>query len=407
MSQGRKRLDDSQILANSGDVGPDLDESWVGEVREKLVRWYEAGHRDLPWRRTRDAYAILVSEMMLIQTTVETVIPKYSQFLERFPDLGSLADAPLEEVLKVWEGLGYYRRARSLWEAAGKVEREHGGNVPSDVAELMTLPGVGRYVAGAVASFAYGVSAPILEANTQRVVARLIGSEDEPGATATMSRYWRASERLVPPAGASTFNQAFMELGATICIPKGPRCLSCPLSQVCLAYGKGMQDVLPRKATPKLVEEGVESSVVIVEEGRILMMRRGEAGLWSRFWELPTIHRSGADPARRSGAEGESDREALSRITGLEVEAGGELGRVRYGVTRYRMETRAVVGRKVSGDVSPGDGFEEVAWVPIEAVGGLVRSSPQRKLWDQLSPHFCRDRATRSDVDDPRAGRLA
>ena len=221
------------------DSAPDRDPYWIDRVRRKLAEWYEHGHRDLPWRQTRDPYRILVAELMLVQTTVAAVIPYYERFLARFPTAEALAAADEADVLKAWEGLGYYRRARQLREAARAIVRDHGGSVPADVEALRALPGVGRYIAGAVLSLAFDRPAPIVEANTQRVLARWLAWPEDLQTPASRARLWQAAERLVPPDGAGRFNQAFMELGATVCTPRAPLCLVCPVAAECRARARG------------------------------------------------------------------------------------------------------------------------------------------------------------------------
>src|SRR4051794_13532980 len=186
----------------------DLDGSWVSTVRSMLAAWYEESHRRLPWRSNPDPYRILVSEMMLVQTTVAAVIPYFERFLRRFPDVKTLAEADLADVLKAWEGLGYYRRARQLHAAARMIVEEYGAVMPRDQARVRALPGVGRYMAGAILSFAFDLPEPIVEANTQRVLARLLAWPEDLKATSTQARLWQAAERLVPPRGAGSFNQA-------------------------------------------------------------------------------------------------------------------------------------------------------------------------------------------------------
>ena len=223
----------------------DLDQSWVDSVRQQLIAWYEEAQRDFPWRHENDPYRILVSEMMLVQTTVAAVIPYFERFLRRFPDVQTLASAQEADVLRAWEGLGYYRRARQLQAAARTIVDRHGGEMPRELAAVRALPGVGRYVAGAILSFAFDLPAPIVEANSQRVLARLLAWRGDLKTSASQTRLWAAAERLVPPRGAGKFNQALMDLGALICTPRSPACLLCPLASLCAARRRGIQDSVP------------------------------------------------------------------------------------------------------------------------------------------------------------------
>jgi A/G-specific adenine glycosylase len=258
--------------ARGGLGEPDGDPEWVAQVRERLAAWYAQARRDLPWRADRDPYRILVSETMLVQTTVAAVVPYFERFLGRFPSVAALAEADEAEVLKMWEGLGYYRRARQLHAAARAIVREHGGAFPDDPEAIRALPGVGRYIAGAVLSFAFDRPAPIIEANTQRVLARWLAWREDLKSAASQARLWQAAERLVPPQGAGTFNQAFMELGALVCTPRAPMCLVCPVASECRARALGLQDDLP-VTTPRPPSLAVaESCAVVVRRGRILIV---------------------------------------------------------------------------------------------------------------------------------------
>lgn len=360
---------------------PDLDPEWVGQVRRDLADWYDRGHRNLPWRRDRDPYRILVSEMMLVQTTVAAVVPYFGRFLGRFPDVAALAEADEADVLKAWEGLGYYRRARQLHAAAKAVVAKHGGEFPDDPEAIRDLPGVGRYIAGAILSFAFDRPAPIVEANTQRVLARLLAWPDELSKSATQKRLWEAAERLVPAEGAGRFNQALMELGATVCAVRQPMCLICPVAAGCLARARGLQDELPVKAAKPPPLDVAESCALVVRDGRVLVVRRGAGRLWEGFWEFPTMHVSGADPAGRSFDGEEADlAEAVRRLTGVRVRVGGAVKSIRFGVTKHRVELTAHAAADLGGEPSPGPGLVEAGWVSPGELAGLTLGSATRRL---------------------------
>jgi A/G-specific adenine glycosylase len=257
-----------------------------------LCRWFASARRDLPWRRTRDPYAIWVSEIMLQQTRVETVIPYYQRFLARFPDVASLAGAELEEVLTAWSGLGYYRRARHLAAGAREVVLRYGGKLPSDPRELASLSGVGRYTAGAIASIAFDVQAPLVDGNVARVLARVFGIEDPVDAPRTMNKLYELAASLVPAERPGDFNQALMELGATICTP-APRCALCPVAKQCAALASGRERELPvtlkKKISPRL-----ELTAALCEAGgRILMAKRPVTGIFADMWEPPLVEARG------------------------------------------------------------------------------------------------------------------
>ena len=254
-----------------------------------LVRWFRARHRDLPWRRTRDPYAIWVSEIMLQQTRVEVVVPYYDRFVARFPSVHALADAPLDDVLHAWSGLGYYRRARQLHAAAAQVVRDHEGALPEQDAKLRALPGIGRYTAGAIRSIAFGQAAPIVDANVARVLSRLFALPGGPGEAAWEKRLWTLAEQLVPASDPSAFNQGLMELGATVCLPRAPRCAACPLAKFCMAHAFGREEAYPRAKKRAQAEKIERWAMVTIRpaDGAVLLRRRTAAEHNAEQWELP------------------------------------------------------------------------------------------------------------------------
>jgi A/G-specific adenine glycosylase len=358
----------------------DLDRAWVKSIRARLVDWYRGGHRDLPWRKDRDAYRILVSEMMLVQTTVTAVVPYYHRFLARFPTARALADADEADVLKAWEGLGYYRRARQLHAAARAIAQEHGGVIPDDPEAVRALPGVGRYIAGAILSFAFDRPAPILEANSQRVIARLLGWKGKLGTTATQGRLWEAAERLVPGTAPGEFNQALMELGATVCIPQDPTCLLCPLARECCARAQGIERLIPVKAAKAPPLAVTEACALVVRDGHLLIVRRAPGRLWEGFWEFPTIHLTGVDPAGRAFADPVELSDGVRRLTGFQIEVGGIAKSVRYSVTKHRVDLTAFAAVAVGGVAEPGPGLDRVVWERPEALGDYPFGSAPRRL---------------------------
>jgi A/G-specific adenine glycosylase len=364
---------------DNGNSVPDLDSEWVARVRARLIDWFEGAGRKLPWREDRDPYRILVSEMMLVQTTVAAVVPFFARFLERFPTVRDLAEADEADVLKAWEGLGYYRRARQLQAAARAIMHDHAGSFPEDPEAILALPGVGRYIAGAVLSFAFDQAAPIVEANTQRVLARWLAWDETLKSTRSQARLWEAAARLVPEAGAGAFNQAFMELGALVCIPKNPLCLVCPVSDECLSRKLGVQDRIPvatSKAPPKRV---TEACALVEREGMILIVKRGAGQLWEHFWEFPTVHLAGPDPAIRS-LVGNDLAEGVRRLTGIRASIGSIAKTVRFSVTSHRVTLEAHTASWVEGEPAPGPGLVAAAWEPVETLGRHAMSSSSRQL---------------------------
>ncbi|GIP41070.1 adenine DNA glycosylase [Paenibacillus sp. J31TS4] len=280
----------------------------------RLVPWYRHVKRDLPWRRTRDPYHIWISEIMLQQTRVEAVIPYFLRFTERFPTIDALADAPEEDVLKLWEGLGYYSRARNLQAAAREVRDEHGGIVPSTKEAVSALKGVGPYTAGAILSIAYNVPEPAVDGNVMRVLSRYFALEDDIAKPATRVKIEKLAKELIPDGAAGDFNQGLMELGATVCTPRSPKCLVCPVMEHCAARIAGREEELPIKTKAK--KPRLEPRAVALVEGegaqagKLLIRQRPQEGLLARMWELPHV------PVERApGAEPDAPAEmdALAR----------------------------------------------------------------------------------------------
>jgi A/G-specific adenine glycosylase len=344
------------------------------------VAWYQRDHRDLPWRASRDPYRILVSELMLVQTTVAAVVPFYTRFLARFPDVRALAEADETEVLKLWEGLGYYRRARQLHAAAQTIVARHGGTFPDDPDAIRALPGVGRYIAGAILSFAFDRPAPILEANTQRVLARWLAFRDDLKKSSSQEQLWKAAERLVPTQGAGTFNQAFMELGALVCVPRTPRCLVCPVAAECRSRSLGIQEQVPVLTAKPPPLDVAEACALVSRAGRWLIVQRGPGGLWEHFWEFPTIHLGGADPGGRSFGVPLDLREGVRRLTGVDVQIGAPVMTVRYSVTRHRATLEAYRALGLSEPLTPGPGLVRAAWVSPENLADYPFGSAHRRL---------------------------
>jgi A/G-specific adenine glycosylase len=266
-------------------------ESLREAFRRDLPRWYRRHHRSLPWRTTRDPYRIWVSEIMLQQTRVETVLPYYARWLRAFPTIHALARAKSDRVLKLWEGLGYYSRARNLHRAAQTVVREYGGKLPRTAEGLRQLPGIGRYTAGAIASIAFGEHVPLVDGNVARVFARIFAITASVKAPATMETLWQFAEKLVPARNPGDFNQALMELGALVCTPTNPRCEVCPMRHVCAARTRGLVDQLPNRGQPQTTKRVVVSAALVRRNGSLLMQRRPERGLLAGMWELPTLGR--------------------------------------------------------------------------------------------------------------------
>ena len=338
----------------------------VGNEAATLLSWYRRSHRDLPWRRLRDPWAIWVSEVMLQQTRVEHVVAYFERFLSRFPSVAALAGAPLDDALAAWSGLGYYRRLRLLHRAAKQVV-ENGGTIPVEEAALRRLPGVGDYTAAAVASIAFGAVVPVLDGNVVRVMTRRLACADDPRRPAVRRRLRAAAGELLDAEAAGDSNQALMELGATICTPLAPRCHECPLAGGCAAREQGAPERYPRKtrrAAPRLVPLVV---ALVERDGRVLLFRRAEGeALLAGTWELPWIEGDDGEPAR-----------GLAARYGGRFELGAELGCVRHAITTRRIVAAVRRSAFTAGDrVAEG---REAAWVDRAAVATLPTSSLVRK----------------------------
>ena len=346
-------------------------------ARRRLLRWFDAHRRDLPWRADRDAYRIWVSEVMLQQTQVATVVGYFEKFLKAFPTVAALAAADEREVLHAWQGLGYYRRARDMHRAA-KVLAGAGGEPPDDPAVWANLPGVGRYILGAVLSQAFDRRMPIVEVNTKRVLCRVFGQTGDTQSKEVQAWLWETAEAVLPRRRVGDFNQALMELGALVCTPADPKCDRCPLAKDCVANREGLQNVISVKAVKPPVTLVREVAVVVRKGSRVLLCRRPAAGRWANTWEFP--HRElGAGETHDEGAN-----RLLEDSLGLKADVGEEILTVRHGVTRFRITMVCLEASYRSGAfASPF--YTEAEWLDPARLGEYPVSSPQRKLAEALT----------------------
>ncbi|MEA3363101.1 MAG: A/G-specific adenine glycosylase [Thermodesulfobacteriota bacterium] len=269
-------------------------------VSFRLLAWYGHSGRDLPWRNTRDPYRIWLSEIMLQQTTVTAVIDYYQRFLAKIPTVEHLAVSPLEDIIDLWAGLGYYSRARNLHAAARVVVEQFNGYFPDDVELLQKLPGVGRSTAGAISALAFDQRAPILDGNVRRVLCRLFALEEPPRSTSAEKQLWLWSEQLTPVENVHDYTQAIMDLGATVCVPRKPLCDECPLAELCQAYKLGLEQKLPLKQTAKPIPTRYEVALLIEHHGSYLVRRRMTDGFLGGMWEFPTLSLTeGEDPEKK------------------------------------------------------------------------------------------------------------
>jgi A/G-specific adenine glycosylase len=372
------------------------DARWRRILAARLLAWFEGHARDLPWRQTSDLYAIWISEIMLQQTQVATVIPYYERFLAAFPDVKALAAAPEQQVLRLWEGLGYYRRARQLHAAAQTIVADHRGRFPQSVDEVRSLPGIGRYTAGAILSIGLDQRLPILEANTIRVLSRLSAFRGETTSTAGQKFLWSAAERLLPGRRCGTFNQALMELGSEICTPKFPACDRCPLARLCPTRELGLQETIPAAKKAKRYEEVTEAAVVIRRGGRVLLRQCQRGERWAGLWDFPRF----SVPGALNGQLARHVREQTCALTGITISRATELATLKHGVTRYRITLEVFTAAAASSRIKQG------AWVALADLGNYPLSTTGRKIARLLEgitePRMARNGADGEKKRNPR-----
>jgi A/G-specific adenine glycosylase len=310
---------------------------------------------------------------MLQQTTVAAVVPYFARFLKRFPTLAVLAAASEEEVLRLWEGLGYYSRARNIHKAARLIIRERAGEFPDDVAALVALPGIGRYTAGAIASFAYDQRAPILEANTLRLYSRLLGFRGNPRSAAGQKLLWSFAGRIVPRKSPGLFNQALIELGATLCAPEAPDCPQCPVRTSCAAFANGWQNEIPMTAAQVDVTPVTEIAVAVHREGRYLMLKRPLGERWAGLWDFVRFSWENGDrasPARIA--------RVVHEHTGIAVAVSQRLTEIRHSVTRFRITLGCYAADWMAGEIARAN--REFRWVSPQKMADLPLSATGRKF---------------------------
>ena len=343
--------------------------AWISAA---LLGWFRTAARPMAWRETRDPYRIWVSEIMLQQTRVETVAPYYERFLSKFPDVRSLANARLDDVLKAWEGLGYYSRARNLHRAAGILAARHGAEVPCTVEALEALPGIGRSTAGAIAAIAFGADVPILDANARRVVARLFAVEGDPRSGRVERILWKRSASLVRRGKGRDTALAVMDLGAVVCLPKAPRCKECPLRSRCSSYLRGLQDSIPPKRAKKAVpHHDVVAAMFRRPDGALFLMRRPSDGLLGGLWAFPSGRRDPGETLenalRRSLREKLQVRAVIQRGVGV----------VRHAYSHYRITLHGFLCETSGGALPAGEGS---GWLPGHGEGTFALPRADRKL---------------------------
>jgi len=366
------------------------DSATLTRLRRNLRAWYRKHARDLPWRKTGNPYYIWISEIMLQQTTVAAVVPYFERFLQRFPDVETLAAARQEDVLRHWEGLGYYSRARNIHKAACHIVTELGGEFPRTADELVALPGIGRYTAGAIVSFAYDRPAPIVEANTLRLYSRLLGYDGDPRSSAGQRLLWAFAESIVPTRKPGEFNQSLMELGSQVCSPNEPDCESCPLVTGCRAFAAGLQHEIPVAARKPEITPVIEAAVAIECDGHYLLRRNPEGQRWAGLWDFvrfpvengeQLLPDAGLRPQRAIPAR--LLRTILKQVdiaTGLDVSELRFEKEIRHSVTRYRIRLQCF--HAVATAMSPAT--DDSRWVAPSSLDEFPLSVTARQLADVL-----------------------
>jgi A/G-specific adenine glycosylase len=304
----------------------------MSELSDRILDWYQVNGRSLPWRGYPDPYAVWVSEVMLQQTQVATVIPYYKRWMRIFPGVRELADASEQKVLSIWEGLGYYSRARNLHNAARIIVDRFGGRLPEDASALEDLPGVGRYTAAAIASIAFGKDEATLDGNIRRVLARVFNVTEPVATPRGEAALWELARTNLPPGRAGEYNQALMDLGAGVCVPRQPHCLDCPFADLCNARILGVQEARPVKLPRRSIPTRLRATAVIQRGGMVLLSRRPSSGLLGGLWEFPNVPVE-ALPRQELAP-------ALREVYGLTAQLGTELGIVRHAYTHFKVIVR-------------------------------------------------------------------
>ena len=347
---------------------------YKNEIHNALVEWYKVVKRDLPWRKTQDPYKIWISEVMLQQTQVETVKGYYKRFLEAFPDVSALAKADEEKLMKLWEGLGYYSRARNLQRAARMLEESYGGKMPNDLKEIRKLPGIGPYTAGAILSIAYDLPVAAVDGNVIRVYSRLFKIEDPVDLNESKKLIDEIADKMIHEKDPSSYNQSLMELGATICIPKNPRCLTCPVQGYCEAYAEGIQTELPKKRPKKAKKEIDLYAILLRKDDKFLIAKRPMDGLLSGLWSLPSAEilaedKKTADPVL-------SCQNVLNESYGIQADLSDTLGTATHVFTHIRWSIKVLEFIWVSGDLPE---YPETKWIHKDEIENHAFPTAYRK----------------------------
>jgi A/G-specific adenine glycosylase len=351
------------------------------KIGKQLLTWYHANKRDMPWRHTKDPYCILLSEFMLQQTQVDTVIPYYHHFLETFPTVHDLANAPQDKILKAWEGLGYYARARNLHKTAKIISEQFKGTVPDTYDVLHALPGFGPYTTAAVLSIAYGKDHAVLDGNVIRVLTRLFNIHDDVTQTAVKNHLWQLAESLLAKGHAGDYNQAVMELGATICTPKTPNCTHCPLVKSCEAFQVGEHESLPIKAKKKPRPHHTLGAGIVWKQNRVLIIQRPQNGLLGGLWEFPAGTQQTNETLQEACIRG------VHETLGISIQIQDRFHTIKHAFTHFSITIHAFQCQYTKGKTQALS-CDTFAWVSLVQLSDYAFSRTSRKLADFLQQNI-------------------
>ena len=353
-------------------------------IGKRLLTWYHANKRDMPWRHTKDPYCILLSEFMLQQTQVDTVIPYYHRFLEAFPTVHHLARAPQDKILKAWEGLGYYARARNLHKAAQAISQQFDGTVPNTYDTLKSLPGFGPYTTAAVLSIAYNKDHAVLDGNVMRVLTRLFNIHGDVTQNTVKKHLWELAESLLPKGHAGDYNQAVMELGATLCTPKNPNCSACPLAKSCEGYQANTHETLPVKTKKKPRPHHTLGAGIVWHQNKVLITQRPQNGLLGGLWEFPAGTQQPHETLQETCIRG------IKATVGIDIQIQDRFRTVKHAFTHFSITVHAFQCQYTKGKTQT-LACDAHAWVSLKELSDYAFSRTSRKLADMLQQNVQHD----------------
>lgn len=346
-------------------------------ISQPLLEWYAIYARQLPWRDHPDPYAIWISEIMLQQTRVETVMDYFTNWMQVFPDIETLANSSEQDVLRQWEGLGYYSRARNIHKTARILQSEFNGHLPADPQTLQKLPGIGRYTAAAITSIAFGVDQAALDGNIRRILARIFDISLPIRTPAAEKLFWELAEENLPAGQAGDYNQALMDLGATICLPGKPKCLLCPLQQHCLAFERGVQEMRPVIPKKNPIPHYIVTAAILQRDQRYLIAQRPAKGLLGGLWEFP-----GGKQEENETLPAALQREIVEEL-GCEISVNAQFGEYQHAYTHFRVTLHAFICSVVNGEPQPIEA-SQLAWVPLQQLSDYPMGKIDRQIAEQL-----------------------